>query len=136
MQYRLLDPPGWDEIPEQVRAELKCGPGDGVLERLVPDVWWFGYPLYKPLRITPSCGRHDAEYRWLAPPSELGRELADLRFRKNTCRQTFNEGGPDWLLRHRLNRCYEYWWSVRKFGYQAFWGDRVAAMRGGVLAHS
>lgn len=127
--YRLLDPPGWSEIPEQVRAELKCGPGDGALEGLVPDVWWFGWPAYPPLRITPACERHDGEYRWLAPPSEAGREAADLRLRKNLMRLTVNAGGPDWLLKHRLNRAYEYWWSVRKFGFHAFWDGRVARMR-------
>jgi hypothetical protein len=127
--WALLDPPGWDQIPETVRAELKCGPGDGVLEALVPDTWRVGWPAYRPLCITPSCARHDAEYRWLASPSDEGRRRADRRFLRNMQRQIFNAGGPAWLLRYRLDLAHRYYHQVRLFGFQAFWGDRIARMR-------
>ena len=74
----LLDPPGWELIPPHVRAELRCGPGSGFAEGLVPDTWRMGCPFYAPLVVKPACERHDAEYRWLAPPSRIAKEQAKI----------------------------------------------------------
>lgn len=125
----LLDPPGWDSIPEQVRIELKCGPGNGFAEGLVPDTWRFGCPFYKPLVVTPACQRHDAEYRWLAPPSRIGKEQADIRFFNNLCRLVHNAGGPRWLLRYRYMLATKYYHAVRDGGGSSFWDHKVSAVK-------
>ena len=125
----LLDPPGWELIPDHVRAELRCGPGNGFGDCAVPDTWRMGWPLYRPVCITPACARHDAEYRWLAPAGRIYKEQADRRLRRNMFRIIYNAGGPRWLRRYRYGMAETYYRMVRDCGGAAFWGGKVSAIK-------
>jgi hypothetical protein len=125
----LLDPPGWESIPDHVRAELRCGPGNGFIEKLVPDKLRLGWPIYAPLVLTPACERHDADYRWLAPPSRTGKEQSDRRFRRNIWRLAYNAGGPRWLRRYRYRVGHDFYVAVRDGGGVAFWDNKVGQIK-------
>ena len=119
--YTLKADPQYFELTEEQRGQLKCGPGEGTLEGLVPDKWRLGWPLYPVLIVTSACGPHDADYRWFAERNEIGRKKADERLRKNLCRLVFNAGGPRWLIKYRIWLAYKYYEYVRVGGMAAFY---------------
>jgi hypothetical protein len=125
----LLDPPGWELIPDSVRACLKCGPGNGFCEKAVPETFYLGWPLYDPICFTPACQRHDADYRWLANSNRLGKETSDTRFRRNMFRLVYNAGGPRWLRRYRYRMAWRYYVFVRDCGGSSFWSHKVSAIK-------
>jgi hypothetical protein len=112
----------WD-LAESEREQFRCGPGRGILERLIPDVWRVGYPLVRPLCVTPSCAIHD--YCYGSGPNTIEwKETSDRAFRNNLIRLVENAGGPRAIVWARLRRCNLYYRCVRDFGGPAFWAGR------------
>ena len=52
----LFAPAAFWRLPESERVKLRCGPGRGILERLVPETIYL-------LTITPACAIHDFMYK-------------------------------------------------------------------------
>lgn len=111
------------QMPDHMRREYKCGPGRGVLEKLVPDTWFIGWPLVRPLKITPACAIHD--YMYEQGPSELWwKDQADRVFLNNMIRmiEAENSWFPVFILRMRKARVY--YQAVKYFGGPSFWYGR------------
>jgi hypothetical protein len=123
MRELLWAPEEYWGLDESERESFRCGPGRGILERLIPDVWRVGYPFVRPLRITPSCAIHD--YCYGSGPNTIEwKEVADRAFRNNLIRQVEDAGGPKVIVKARLRRCNLYYRCVRDFGGPAFWAGR------------
>lgn len=120
----LYAPDWFWKIPYESREQMKCGPGRGVLEELVPD-YFMGFMFWRNLCITPACQIHDGYYQ--LGPDDCKPE-ADEVFRNNLIRLVEHryqeERHPRWLLKHRLKLCQIYFTFVDKFGGPAFWASR------------
>lgn len=106
----------------------RCGPGRGILEKLIPDIWRFGWPLVKPLVITPSCRIHDFCYE-TGPDTIAWKNKADRGFQNNMIRQVEFEAAcySRWLYpitMVRLKKAQAYYHAVKIFGGPAFWSGR------------
>ena len=117
----LYAPEWYWKIPPDTRAGMRCGPGRGILERVIPDKF-SGFFFWRPLIITPACSIHDGYYQ--LGPDDCKPE-GDEVFRNNLVRlvehRFTEEHHPLWLLKHRLNLCEIYFKFVDKFGGPAFW---------------
>jgi hypothetical protein len=119
----LWAPEEFWQLSEAERAEFRCGPGRGILEKLIPDVWWVGFPIVRPLCVTPACAIHDHMYG--TGPNTIGwKGVADRSFMNNLIRLVENAGGPRAIVCRRLDRCNLYYKFVRDFGGPAFWAGR------------
>lgn len=122
-QCELWAPHEFWQLPEHIRKSYRCGPGRGALELLVPDVWYFGWPLVKPIRITPACSIHD--YMYEQGPSEIWwKDKADRVFLNNMIRLI--EAFPAWppIIKIRFRKAQAYYRAVKLFGGPAFWSGR------------
>lgn len=118
-------------LPEEEKEAYRCGPGRGILEKLVPDKWRFGWPLVPVLVVTPSCQIHDFCYAW-GPDDIEWKQVSDRAFRNNMVRQVEHAASkysrvfyPVTLLRLRKARLY--YEVVDRFGGPAFWKGRNPA---------
>lgn len=123
MICELWAPAEFWELPEVVRNQYKCGPGRGILEKLVPDVWYFGVPFVKPLRITPACRIHDYMYQY-GPDEIWWKEKADRALLNNMIRMI--EFYPAWRIVKsvRYKKAAVAYQAVKIFGGPAFWAGR------------
>lgn len=123
---QLWAPEAYWGLPDHVKNAYRCGPGRGILEKLIPDVWRFGWPLVRPLVITPACAVHDYMYAE-GPDSEDHRYLADRVFKNNMIRLVECARTCWPVTRVRLRKCNIYYGAVRTFGGPAFWASRNPA---------
>jgi len=119
----LWAPEDYWSLTESERAEFRCGPGRGILEKLIPDVWRVGFPIVRPLCVTPACQIHDHCYG-TGPDTIEWKEVSDRAFRNNLIRLVENAGGPRAIVWMRLRKCNIYYMAVRDFGGPAFWAGR------------
>lgn len=128
----LWAPEEYWNLTKEEKQHYLCGPGRGLLEKFVPDVWYFGWPLVKPLRITPSCSIHDFTYAW-GPDTIEWKQKSDRAFLNNLLRQVehaaFECGSRFSILtspitRVRIRKAGLYYHAVDKFGGPAFWSGR------------
>jgi hypothetical protein len=128
MTCKLWAPVKYWELSEKERQNFKCGPGRGILEKLVPDKWRLGWPLLKTLSITPSCAIHDFCYAW-GPDTIDWKNEADRAFRNNLIRQ-ITAAAQDYsyfyfpITRARLMKAEIYYQFVVQFGGPSFWAGR------------
>jgi hypothetical protein len=105
--------PYWDLSAEE-KKYYRCGPGRGLLERLIPE------DIYG-VCITESCGIHDYMYQ-MGEPSDEGKAEADRVFLNNMLRQIEEDQDTDAdLLMKRLDLAQLYFTFVRNFGGPAYW---------------
>lgn len=110
----LFAPPAYWRLPESERRG-RCGPGRGVLEKIVPDT------IYG-LRVSAACDIHDKMYMWGATISD--KDEADRVFLNNLIRLIEAAGGWRFLVRLRLRRARIYYEAVSHFGGPAFWNTK------------
>lgn len=115
-------------LSAEEKANYFCGPGRGIVETLVPDVWRIGFPLVKPLVITPSCSIHDFCYQW-GPDTIEWKWTSDRGFRNNLIRQVEYAASQYSRLYYPITRIrmfytQRYYKAVRIFGGPAFWKGR------------
>jgi hypothetical protein len=115
-QVSLYAPPEYWKLTEEERRQFRCGPGRGILERLVPETVWG-------LCITPACGIHDFMYR-TGEPTDQGKADADEVFLNNMIRLVEAGTKSYVLLWLRLRRAHTYYQAVRYFGGLAYWHDK------------
>lgn len=112
-QVSLYAPPEYWKLSEVERKSYRCGPGRGVLEILTPETIWG-------LCVTPACAIHDFMYKE-GPPTDQGKEEADLVFLNNMVRLIEAGTGYPPLLRLRLRRARVYYQAVKLLGGAAYW---------------
>lgn len=108
MKVELFQLPGY-EHSEAARTG-RCGPGRGVLERIIPDKILF-------LSITEACKRHDFAYALGITHAE--KAAADRSFKYNMQRIIEAKGG--FLMAPRLTLSQVYYLAVKHLGGPAFW---------------
>jgi hypothetical protein len=128
MKCELWAPEKYWLLTDEQKKEFRCGPGRGLLEKLIPDTWWIGWPLVPKLVITPSCSIHDFCYFW-GPNSIKWKEISDRGFKNNLIRQVeIAAQGYSRLLfpitRLRLKKAGIYYAFVDRFGGPLFWKER------------
>ena len=112
----------WKLTPEE-RASFRCGPGRGILEKLVPDYIYAGWPFYKPLCITPACAIHDFCYG-TGEDTIAWKKESDRIFLNNLVRIVESCPSCGLVRKARLDRCKIYYKAVKVFGGPAFWAGR------------
>ena len=115
MKVELFAPASFWTLDEDEVKQLRCGPGRGVLELLVPET------IYG-LRITPACAVHDFMYR--LGGTDKDKCEADDVFLNNMIRIIEVHTKNKILLFLRLRRAQVYYQFVRNFGGPAFWKDK------------
>lgn len=125
---KLWAPTEYWFLTEDEKAHYKCGPGRGILEKLIPEKWYFGWPLVKPLVITPSCSIHDFCYEW-GPDTAEWKCTSDEGFGNNLVRQVefaalHYSRLYYFVTRIRLRYAHAGYLAVKKFGGPAFWNTR------------
>lgn len=111
----LFAPEAYWRLPEDERRRRRCGPGRGVLEKLVPET------IYG-VRVSQACSIHDFMYAIGHTP--LDKDESDMVFLNNMIRLIEAHGGW-WLLQLlRLRRARIYYEAVSHFGGPAFWNDK------------
>lgn len=123
VRVELFAPPAYWRLSPEAREDYRCGPGRGILEILVPDALWCGFPATRPLSIQPACSIHDWMYSTAEATPEAKAE-ADQVFLNNLVRIVTAAGGPSWLRRMRLRRCRVYFDAVDRWGGPAFWDGK------------
>lgn len=118
-------------LSKKEREQYRCGPGNGILEKLVPDTWRIGWPLVPVLRISPSCQIHDFCYS-TGPDTAEWKRVSDRGFRNNLLRQVqfAAEFYSRWyypITRLRLKKAQAGYIAVKLFGGPAFWNGRNKA---------
>ena len=114
---KLYAPVAYWNLTVEERKYFRCGPGRGLLERIIPD------SIYG-LCITESCSIHDYMYQ-VGEPSNEGKEEADRVFLNNMLRQIeeCQDVCAD-LLMKRLDRAQLYYSFVKNFGGPAYWAGK------------
>ena len=111
----LFAPAEYWRLPESERAKLRCGPGRGVLEKLVPETVYL-------LTITPACAIHDFMYK--IGETDQDKVDADDVFLNNMIRIIEANTTNKQILCLRLRRVRIYYMAVKFFGGPAFWKDK------------
>ena len=138
---RLFAPEAYWKISEEERFLYRCGPGKGILEKLIPDTWRFGWPFVPVLRITQACSVHDFMYSADGPDTIEQKELSDRVFRNNliilvelASKRYSRFYFP--ITRYRLRLVNVYYRAVRDFGGPAFWSARESHIVPGPIKYS
>lgn len=108
----LFAPPAYWEMSEDEKQYFKCGPGRGVLEKLVPETAYG-------LRLTAACSIHDFMYYY--GRTDQDKIDADDVFLNNMIRIIQAKTGSRILMLLRLRRARTYYLAVKIFGGPAFW---------------
>ena len=114
----LFAPALYWRLTEAERNKYRCGPGRGLLERLVPET---AYGLC----ITPACSIHDFMYS--IGEDDKDKEDADAVFLNNMVRIIEAHTENQILLCLRLRRAKTYYQMVKIFGGPAFWAQKNLA---------
>jgi hypothetical protein len=115
MQVELFAPPLYWNLTNEERDRYRCGPGRGVLERIVPET------VYG-LCITPACAIHDFMYS--VGEDDYDKIDADDVFLNNMVRIIEAHTTSKILLCLRLRRAKTFYQMVKIFGGPAFWKDK------------
>ena len=111
----LFAPAAFWRLPESERVKLRCGPGRGILERLVPETIYL-------LTITPACAIHDFMYK--IGETDQDKVDADDVFLNNMIRIIEANTTNKQLMCLRLRRARIYYGAVKFFGGPAFWAGK------------
>lgn len=125
-EVKLFAPAEYWKLTEEERANFRCGPGRGILERIVPET------VYG-LCITPACAIHDFMYK-VGPPTGEGKQEADTVFLNNMVRIVEANTTKLPLLYLRLWRVRTYYIMVSRFGGVAYWHDKNHPSEMGLVA--
>lgn len=111
----LFAPEWYWKIPQSEREKGKCGAGNGLGEKLVPETLWF-------LNVTPACQIHDKMY-------ERGKTLEDKKeadriFLNNMLRIIEANTNNSILKKLRIRRARIYYSVVDDVGGVAFWKNK------------
>jgi len=87
----------------------KCGPGDGIGDKLVPETLWG-------LRVTRACRIHDWMYSRMCTTTQ---KTADRIFLNNMRRLVIHGSKIKWLVNLRLTRAKTYYLAVKYGGKSA-----------------
>lgn len=110
----LYAPAWYWKIPKAVRSQGRCGAGNGIGEKLVPETIWG-------LKITPACQIHDQMYA--KGKTQSDKEEADRVFLNNLLR--IIDGNSNKVMRWlRSRRAYKYYEAVRDLGGPAYWNSK------------
>ena len=111
----LFAPPAYWRLPEDERKSLRCGPGRGVLELLVPET------IYG-VSVSAACSIHD--FMYAVGVTDTDKADADEVFLNNMIRIIEAHRGL-WLFQWlRLRRALIYYEAVKHFGGPAFWNTK------------
>ncbi len=120
----LFAPPEYWKLTDDERRQFRCGPGRGILEKLVPD-------RILGVDVGPACGIHDFCYS--QGRANQDKADADLIFLNNLIRLVETCGGYDWLQKMRLRFAHDYYEAVSHFGGPAFWKGKNKPEEMGVI---
>lgn len=112
----LYAPDLYWKLTQEERESFRCGPGRGVLEKLVPETIWL-------LKITDACSIHDFMYHE-GEASDQGKIEADLVLRNNMIRIIEAKTKSKLLLKLRLRRAQTYYLAVKHLGGPAYWQNK------------
>jgi hypothetical protein len=116
MKASILYAPDWYWLlPQEEREKGRCGAGEGLGEKLVPETIYF-------LSIRGACQIHDKMY-WKGKTSKDKQE-ADRVFLNNILRIIDANTSNSLLKWLRRRRAYKYYEAVANFGGAAFWKDK------------
>ena len=124
MKVELFAPASFWTLDEGELKQLRCGPGRGLLELLVPET------IYG-LRITTACAIHDFMYR--LGGNDKDKCEADDVFLNNMIRIIEAHTKNRVVLWARLKRAQLYYQVVRNFGGPAFWMGKNKQSELGVI---
>lgn len=111
----LFAPPAYWRLTEEERKRHRCGPGRGVLEKLVPE-------NLLGCSVSAACSIHDFCYA-IGHTIEDKNE-ADRIFLNNMIRLIEAYGGLHFMIHLRLRRAFIYYEAVCHFGGPAFWREK------------
>jgi hypothetical protein len=111
----LFAPPEYWDLTEEERKYFRCGPGRGILERLVPETAYG-------LRLSAACSIHDFMYRYGF--TDQDKVDADEVFLNNMIRIIEVKTSSKILMFLRLRRARTYYLAVKLFGGPAFWNGK------------
>ena len=123
-EVELFAPPEYWRLTDEERDRYRCGPGRGVLERLVPE------NIYG-LCITPACGIHD--FMYFIGEDDYDKTDADDVLLNNMVRIIEAHTTNQVLLCLRLRRAKTYYQAVKVFGGPAFWNSKNKASEVGLV---
>ena len=111
----LFAPPEYWKLTGEERKNYRCGPGRGILERIIPD-------KILGCDIQPACGIHDFQYG--QGRTDQDKADADEVFLNNMIRLIEAYGGRECMVRWRLNIAREYYEAVQHYGGPAYWNEK------------
>jgi len=114
-EVALFAPEWYWKLPKKEREKGRCGAGNGLGEKLVPETNWG-------LSMTPACQIHDKMYA--AGKTIDDKDEADRAFFNNMLRLI--DGNTSFILLRwmRRQRALVYYNAVKDFGGPAFWANK------------